>query len=258
MKFKLIELASNRKLDIDRDALYDLYINKQKTSKEIADIFGCSSKSVRNYLKRYNIPIRPMPDAVKLERSKWTDDKELQRSIRVHNAWASKTPEEIKSINDKKLASGNINSPSAIAKAHQTRIANGTTKESKSEEDFYHKLLIMGFNRDDVIRHYFTDARYPFNCDFYIPSRDMFIEYQGHQTHGCCPFDASNPEHQNILKRLLDRGFDMSTWTRRDPHKLQTALRNKITLILIYPKHDTYLVKDGKITTIDINDINKI
>lgn len=43
-----------------------------------------------------------------------------------------------------------------------------------------------------------------------------------------------------------------------DPYKLQTAIKNKINLLLVYPKHKTYLIKDGKITTININDIDKI
>ena len=40
------------------------------TSKEIAEIFGCTSKSIRNYLAKYEIPIRQNGEAVKLERTK--------------------------------------------------------------------------------------------------------------------------------------------------------------------------------------------
>ena len=259
MIFKLVsEGSKNQKLDLDKDKLYDLYVNQQMTSNEVAKIFGCSSKTVRNYLAKYGIPIRQMPDAVKLERSKWSDEKELQRSINVHKAWEKKSPEEIASITAKKYISGNINSPEAILKAHQTRANNGTTNLSKSEEEFFHKLLFMGFDGDDIERNYYVDKRYPFNCDFYIKSKDIFIEYQGHQSHGFAPFDISNEEHIAYLDACKSRGYDMSTWTTRDPRKLKTALQNGVTLILVYPRHSTYLVKDGKITTIDINDINKI
>ena len=57
------------------------------------------------------------------------------------------------------------------------------------------------------------------------------------------------------------KGEDMSTWIKRDPKKLKIALDNKINLLLVYPKHNTYLVKDsdikniGKSNIIDINDI---
>ena len=255
---KIHENSKNQPINIDKDELYDLYINQMMTSNEIASIFGCTSKTVRNYLSRYNIPIRPNGEAVKLERSKWSDEKELQRSINVHNAWAKKTPEEINAINDKKKWSTKINSPEAIAKAYQTKIANGTTRESKSENDFYRKLLFLGYKEEEIKRHYHTDSRYPFDCDFYIESQDLFIEYQGHQTHGDEPFDQNNENHILILNKLIDAGYDMSTWTKRDPRKLKIAIDNKIKLLLIYPKHNNYLVKDGRITTIDINDINKI
>ena len=59
----------NKKLNLDKDTLEDLYINKKMTSQEIANIFNCTSKSIRNYLKSYNIPIRPNGEAVKLQRS---------------------------------------------------------------------------------------------------------------------------------------------------------------------------------------------
>ena len=50
----------------------------------------------------------------------------------------------------------------------------------------------------------------------------------------------------------------INTWTKRDPFKLKTALDNKINLILVYPKNKTYLITNGIITTININDIGKI
>ena len=54
----------------------------------------------------------------------------------------------------------------------------------------------------------------------------------------------------------------MKTWTVRDVNKLNTAKENKINLLLIYPKHDTYLVTQGEIKNlykfnlVNINDIN--
>ena len=259
MKFRVLKEGSkNQRLDLDKEKLIDLYVNQQMTSQEVADYFGCTSKTIRNYLYKYGIPIRQMPDAVKLERSKWTSEKELQRSRSVHNAWASKSPEEIKAINNKKFAHGTINSSDSIMKAHQTRMLNGTSKVSKSESEFYNKLLFMGFDKDDIKRNYFGDSRYPYNCDFYIKSRDLFIEFQGHQTHGNEPFDPNNGEHIAYLDACNARNYDMTTWTKRDPKKLSTAKQSGIKLVLVYPGHKTYFINDGKITTIDINDINKI
>lgn len=259
MKFKIIkENSNNHPLNLDKDTLYDLYIVQQKSSNQIATELGCSTKSVQNYLAKYGIPMRSLSDAVRIERSTWSDERELQRSQNFHNTWVQKTPEERKEISDKKHLSPKVNSPEAIAKAHITREINGTTKISKSENDFYHYLLLCGVNQDDIIRNKVIDSRYPFNCDFYIKSKDLFIEYQGHQTHGDEPFDPNNEKHLELLKVKEEQGYDMSTWVKRDPKKLQTAIKNGIKLVIVYPKHNTYLIKDGKITTIDINDINKI
>lgn len=247
------------KKEIDKDLLYDLYVNQELTSEEVAEILGCTSKTVRNYLHRFNIPIRPNGEAVKLQRSKWSDEKELERSRKYHNTWANKSQKEKDDIIRKRLESPNINSPEAIDKAHQTRLQNGTTNKSKSEDDFYNKLLLMGYSEDDIIRNYVNDSRYPYNCDFYIKSKDLFIEYQGHQTHGPDIFDKNNDDHIKLLIKYQDKGYDMTTWFKRDPQKLQTAIKNKINLILVYQKGKiVYYVHNGKITTININDINKI
>lgn len=42
--------SKNKKLNLDKETLYDLYANQQMTSEEIAKIFNCTSKSIRNYL----------------------------------------------------------------------------------------------------------------------------------------------------------------------------------------------------------------
>lgn len=42
-------------IDNEEELLYDLYINQQKTWKEIANFFGCSSSTVGNKLKKYNL-----------------------------------------------------------------------------------------------------------------------------------------------------------------------------------------------------------
>lgn len=62
--------SKNQKINIDKEILYDLYINQKMTSNEIAKYFDCTSKTVRNYLTLHNIPIRQNGEAVKLERSK--------------------------------------------------------------------------------------------------------------------------------------------------------------------------------------------
>lgn len=244
-------------LNLNKEELNDLYWNQELSSTKIAKKYNCTSTTINNWLKRFNIPRRSNSEAVKLERSKWSKEKELARSIKYHNTWLNKPQEEKDESLRKRLASPNINSPEAIMKANETRLHNGTTNTSKAEENFKNKLLILGVKEDDIIHPYVNDPRYPFNCDFYIKSKDLFIEYQGHYSHGEEPWN-NNLDQQEYLLQMKNKNLDMSTWIKRDPYKLDIAKRNNIKLLLIYPRHNNYLLKDGEILTIDINDINKI
>lgn len=71
--------AHNR-LNIDEDELYDLYINQGLSSNDIAKIYKCATATVLNWLRRTGTPIRDDGTAVKLNRSKWSEDQELARS----------------------------------------------------------------------------------------------------------------------------------------------------------------------------------
>lgn len=252
--------TDHKQINIDKETLYDLYINQMMTSKEIGDMFNCTSKCIRNYLSRYGIPIRQNADAVKLERSKWSTEKERERSLKFMKTWASKPQEEKDRVIQQRISSPNVNSKEAIQKARETRLKNHTYKVSKSENNIYNQLVTI-LGDDDVIRGY-IDSRYPFNCDFYIPSKDLFIEYQGHPTHGTEPYDPTSIDHISQLELMEIHHIDTKTWTQRDPKKLELAKRNKIKLLLIYPRNDTYLVKDGKIKNlhkfnlVNINEIN--
>ena len=60
-------------------------------------------------------------------------------------------------------------------KCWETTKKNGWYKTSL--EDRYFPLLKEKF--PDIIQHYVSD-RYPFECDFYIPSKDLYIELNRH------------------------------------------------------------------------------
>lgn len=64
------------------------------------------------------------------------------------------------------------------------------------------------YGSDNVISQY-QDKRYrnpktgvPFNCDFYIPSEDLFIELNYTWFHGAHPFDIDNSDDFNKLTEL--------------------------------------------------------
>lgn len=74
---------------------------------------------------------------------------------------------------------------------------NGTYKKSKKEDECY-ELLIKKY--DNVIRQYRDENRYPFNCDFYIPNEDLFIEFNGYWTHGSHLYNNLSIDDNLIVK----------------------------------------------------------
>ena len=124
-----------------------------------------------------------------------------------------------------------------LEKAIKTKQVNNTFNTSKPEDKLYQLLLSKYL---DVKRQY-SDPRYPYMCDFYIPSKDLFIEYQGSWTHGGRPFitnDASCQEQLNTWKQKASISDyyknAIETWTKRDVMKRQTAEKNQLNYIEIW------------------------
>lgn len=125
-------------------------------------------------------------------------------------------------------------------KKYQTRNKNKTWNTSKPEEQLY-KLLTQFY--PDTIRQYYSEE-YPFNCDFYIPSIKLYIEYQGLWTHGKHPYDPNNPDdikRLNMIKDKMDNGskyykIAYNVWAKSDPKKRQTAKENNLNFLEIWPK----------------------
>lgn len=57
------------------------------------------------------------------------------------------------------------------------------TWNHSSAEDYLYDKLVSVFGSDDIFREYRTDSRYPYRCDFYVKSRDMFVEMNGYFSH---------------------------------------------------------------------------
>lgn len=125
-------------------------------------------------------------------------------------------------------------------KAVETAKANNSFNTSKFETKI-NELLTKKFQH--VIREYYTDERYPFRCDFYVPERDLFIEIQGHPSHGKHPFDPYNDDDMALLNRWFDKAEEINKvtnkkknqylsyayiWAVRDPLKRQTAKENNL------------------------------
>ena len=52
-------IGYNKRIEIDKDVLYELYIEQKMTSREIAELFNTSKRVILKRIKEHEIEIRP-------------------------------------------------------------------------------------------------------------------------------------------------------------------------------------------------------
>lgn len=129
--------------------------------------------------------------------------------------------------------------PEVIEKIRISKQKNGTFNTSKPEQKVK-ELLLEKF--PDTIYQY-KEERYPFNCDFYIPSLDLFIEYQGFWSHGFKPYEGTekdlillNKWKSKNTKKIYRNAI--KTWTVKDTLKRKTAQENNLNWIEFFTFND--------------------
>lgn len=117
------------------------------------------------------------------------------------------------------------------------------SSKSKLENNFLNYLKLK-YKSDDIITQY-KSKEYPYYCDFYIKSINLYIEIQGHWTHNDHPFDINNLNDQQIMniwrtKSLSDKYYKnaLNTWTIKDVEKRNTAIQNNLNYLEIFGKTD--------------------
>lgn len=116
-------------------------------------------------------------------------------------------------------------------------------KRASSGEVLIYKLLLKYFNEYDIIFQY-KDNRYmaitnkPAQCDFYIKSKDLFIEVNLFSAHGPCPYNINNLESLNALNKMTIEWWK-KIYTINDPFKRNSALTSNLNYIEIF-KSDLY------------------
>lgn len=129
----------------------------------------------------------------------------------------------------------------------ENRKKNGTLNSSEAEDILY-DMLVVHFGLDDVLRNVCVDNRYPYHVDFYIKSRDLFIELNGDKCHYTHWFDSSderdiqvlNSWKENCERIELDTGKKsryrkyIETWTVSDVAKRQSAKTNQLNYLVFW------------------------
>ena len=106
---------------------------------------------------------------------------------------------------------------------------NHSFNTSKPEEELY---LYIKEKFPSVKRQYKDKLRYPYNCDFYIPELDYFIELQGYYTHNTHPYNPNSISDQVLVERYKERYGPkcqaITIWTSKDPEKRDCAKHNHL------------------------------
>lgn len=122
-----------------------------------------------------------------------------------------------------------------------TKKRRGTLNSSKAEKVAY-ATLVDKFGKDDVEVQYKTDPRYPYACDFYIKSMDLFIEINASWLHGFHWFDDTDEADLIRLSEMAkkaEQGKPMYQravyiWTYDDLRKRATAEANSLNYIVFW------------------------
>lgn len=130
-------------------------------------------------------------------------------------------------------------------KIREIKREHHTLSTSKPEEEFYIWLLNI-FNKQDIYRNYSADTRYPFACDFYIKSLDLFIELNLYWMHGGHWFDENSEEDRNKLNLWINKAEKghkqykaaVKVWSISDLTKHNIAIKNHLNYIVLWNNND--------------------
>jgi len=260
--------------ELDKKAIIDFY--KDNNIKSTCSKFHIKEKHLREIFAEYNIIEHTAEEKMdimlknlkqtlvdKYNVDNITKDEATIKRIRATNLkkygvdWYTKTSEYKNRVSETCLQKYGVTSYSAcskrktelrtnaenwLAKKYRTQKLNSTFNTSRIEKEFY-KLLQEKYGDSDVVWHYSNDSRYPFECDFYIKSLDLFIELHITWTHGGMPFDPELDICRSKLtnwteKALVSKYYKNAiyTWTDLDIRKHASALTNKLNYLVFYNK----------------------
>lgn len=137
-----------------------------------------------------------------------------------------------------------------VERSLASKRVNGSFNTSAPEDKLY-TLLCDAFGAEDIKRQYVDVKRYPFSCDFYVTSLDVFIEANFHWTHGGHWFDTASQEDVEKVafwsaRTETNRDYyanALRVWTERDPMKHAFAQQHDLNYVVLWDTHleDTYL-----------------
>jgi len=113
-----------------------------------------------------------------------------------------------------------------------------TTSGISRIEILFYDYLVEKFGENDVVYNYMSEL-YPYRCDFYIKSYDLYVELNAHWSHGGHPFDENSQtdiERLNYWKSKNSKYYNIAAkvWCESDVKKRQCAKENNLNYIEIF------------------------
>lgn len=204
---------------------------------------GAASEKIKEKMKQTNLLKYGYehnwqdPEEQKRSHSKEAKEKQKQTCLRKYGVEYSGQA-EIKKIKTKKSCMKHFGveyvaqAESVKQKQQETKRKNHTFNISIPEKKTY-ELLKEKFS--DIMYQYKSE-QYPFMCDFYIPSLNLYIECNYHWTHSGHPYNENSINDINKVNELRCKNTKfynnaIYTWTIRDVNKRNIAKQNNLNYI---------------------------
>ena len=197
--------------------------NKQiynKAKNTIIKKYGVDNVSKSDIIKQKKVETCLNNYGVKYPmQSNIVQNKSMQSCL---NIYGCKSISQVYSIKQKKIETMRLHNSFCISKPEN-------------------KILDILLNKYNDTCYQYSSDLYPFHCDFYIPSLNLYIEYNGSWTHGKHPFNKDNEDDIEILNNWKIKSETskfyksaIETWTIRDVNKRNLAYKNKLNFIEIW------------------------
>lgn len=224
----------------DADFAEDYYARRTETLRRNPDILISRDKKMKDTsIERYGFPSYSQLPEVRKSRSDFMlkNSEMITEKSRLTSLLKYDVPNPSMLESRRKQQSVRMRDKVHQENLRLKRKQNGTFATSDTEV-ILHSLLVDAFGENDVVRQYSDRERYPFSCDFYIPSRDLFIELNGTWTHGGRWYEGSGADQQQVdkWKKKDTAYFDnaLHNWMVRDVAKREMARTHNLNYVVFW------------------------
>lgn len=127
----------------------------------------------------------------------------------------------------------------------------GLYKRHKTKPElFVEDYLNNTFGSNHVFYNYVDKERYPYKCDFYVDSYDLFIEVHAGWRHGVKPYEVADMQCESQLADMIAKSKTSDnyknaiyTWAELDVKKLECAKKHNLNYVRLY-NDDIYFINE--------------